>query len=360
MRLDFSEIGYPRALLAALTVLLAVAAIVAASTSTAAFGVYNSAWDGASALQTEADAVGTESEIVLNTSAYGDVPANGTVAVVLSPETRYEREDSERLRTFVQNGGTLVVADDYGRHGDALLADIDADARFDGRPLRDERHNYRSPNMPVATNVSNDPNASIVEGVDQLTLNYGTAVRPNGATVRATTSGFAYFDENQNGELDANESLDEHPIVTVESVGEGRVIVVGDPSLFINAMLDRPGNQAFVRAIFDGHERAILDYSHSGRQPPLAVALLLVRGSPVLQVLVGAVGLGAVVGWAERPGLLGRLRRGDAREEVRTDAARRDELAAYLRRQHPDWDDRRVDRVIAGVLSEENNSDGNG
>ncbi|WP_101297172.1 DUF4350 domain-containing protein [Halegenticoccus soli] len=355
-----SEIGYPRALLVALAVLLAVAAIVAASTSTAAFGVYNSAWDGASSLKAEADAVGTESEIVLNTSAYRETPANGTVAVVLSPETRYEQEDSARLRSFVRNGGTLVVADDYGPHGDALLADVGADARFDGRPLRDERHNYRSPNMPVATNVSDDPNASIVDGVDQLTLNYGTAVRPNGATVRATTSGFAYFDENQNGELDGNESLGERPVVTVESVGEGRVIVVGDPSLFINAMLDRPGNRGFVRAIFDDHKRAILDYSHSGSQPPLAVALLFIRGSPVLQVLVGVVGLGLVVGWTKRPGLLGRLRRGDARDEVRIDAARRDELAAYLRRQHPDWDDRRVERVIAGVLSEEDEGDGNG
>ena len=57
---------------------------------------------------------------------------------------------------------------------------------------------------------------------------------------------------------------------------------MSDPSIAINAMLEREGNRAFVRSLFGGHESVILDYSHATGFPPLALAVLLLRplGSP--------------------------------------------------------------------------------
>ncbi|SFK65091.1 protein of unknown function [Halogranum rubrum] len=289
---------YPRLLLVSLIGVVALAIIVAASTSTAAFGVYNSAWDGASGLQAEADAVGTESEIALNTTAYETADANRTVAVVLSPETRYNATDTQRVQQFVESGGTLVVAEDYGTHSNDLLATVGASASVTGQPLRDERNSYRSPAMPIATNVTND---SLTANVSQLTINHGTVVEPNGADVLVRSSEFSYLDANRNEQLDDSESLQQYPVVTTESVGDGRVVVVSDPSLFINAMLERPGNQQFTQNLFGAHERVLLDYSHAGKQPPLAVGLLTVRESPLLQVLLGALGLGAIIVWLRPP-----------------------------------------------------------
>jgi hypothetical protein len=346
---DPFDISYPRALLGLLVIVTGIAVVVAASTSGAAFGVYNPAWDGASDLREEASAVGTESELVLNTSAYADQPANGTVAVVLSPDRRYTDREAARLRQFVANGGTLVVAEDFGPHSNALLAAVGADARINGSLLRDERYNYQSPALPLARNVSNH---SYVTDVDELTLNHGTVVEPNGARTIVASSEYAYLDRNRNDELDDNESLGTYPVATVESVGQGQVVTVSDPSLFINAMLDRSGNEQFVQSLFADHERVLLDYSHAERLPPLALALVVVRKTPLLQVLL--VGLGVAVvgavgrGWGSD--LVARVRGTDpeATPNRWTDS---DELAAYLHTKHPDWDDARVRRVTEGIMN---------
>jgi hypothetical protein len=359
MELNDLRNDYPRLLLVALISVLALAFIIAASTSTAAFGVYNAAWDGASTLQNQADTAGASSEIALNTSAYETSDANQTVAVILSPAASYNRTDTRRVTQFVEAGGTVVVAEDYGTHSNDLLNAVGANASVDGRPLRDERNTYRSPAMPVATNVTN---ATLTQNVSQLTFNHGTVVEPNGSEVLVRSSEFSYLDTNRNEELDENETLQQYPVVTTESVGQGRVIVISDPSLFINAMLERPGNQQFTQNLFGAHEHVLLDYSHAGQQPPLAVALLAIRGTPLLQVLVGTVGVGAFMLWLQPPQALRRVVGTDPDSPPTTASNTKDTeaaLIAYLREHHPEWETSRMQRVITGILdhqSEESNS----
>lgn len=355
--MDWNELrdNYPRLLLVALISVVALAFIVAASTSTAAFGVYNAAWDGASALQNQAETVGVESQIALNTSSYTTTDANQTVAVVLSPAESYNRTDRQRVTQFVEAGGTLVVAEDYGSHSNELLNAVGANAIVDGRPLRDERNTYRSPAMPIATNVTN---ATLTQNVSQLTINHGTVIEPNGADTLIRSSEFSYLDTNRNMELDESETLQQYPVVTTESVGQGRVIVISDPSLFINAMLERPGNQQFTQNLFGAHEHVLLDYSHAGQQPPLAVALLAIRGTPLLQVLVGMLGIGALMIYLQPPQTLQRLvgtEPDDLAHSTSTTNTQDKEAAliAYLREHHPEWEASRMQRIITGILDQQ-------
>lgn len=334
------RIDYPRALLAALGLAVGLAVLVAASTSGAAFGLYNPAWDGASDLGDVAEDAGAATTVVRSTAAYERAPAAGTVAVVLAPAERYGPGAAGRLGSFVEAGGTLVVADDRGGPANRLLADVGATARLDGRALRDERHYYRGPALPVAGDVRG---GEYTDGVDALTLNHGTAVVPRGATPVVNTSDVAYLDGNGNGALDDPEPIGPFPVATVEAVGDGRVIVVGDPSAFINVMLDRPGNRALATAIFAAHDRALLDYSHAGPLPPAAYALLAVRDSSVLQALVGLAAVGGVWAWARR----GRRSGPERRETPAIDA---EALAAHLRRRHPDWAAERVERVASRAV----------
>jgi len=175
--------------------------------------------------------------------------------------------------------------------------------------------------------------------------------------VLARSSPYAYLDADRDEELDDEEELASRPVATVEGVGEGYVVVVGDPSALINAMLDRPGNRAFVRALFAGHDRALLDYSHAEGIPPLSAALLAVRGSPPLQLLLG---LGAVLGaavWVRRPAplvrALERLRRRRPSPPVRGDP---EALTTYLVARHPDWSRERVRRVVEAVVTGDNDA----
>lgn len=347
---------YPHLLLAGLVFTVLVTGVVAASTSSTAFGAYNPAWDGAADLRQQADAVDTEVETALNTTSYLSSPANQTIAVVIAPDEEYSRLEVGRIRSFLARGGTLVIAEDFGQPGNSLLADLGSDTRVDGTPVRDEREYYRSPALPVATNVSE---ANETTGVDQLTLNHGSVITNRSAsnqtnsnmTVLVRTSEFAYLDKNGNEELDDTEEMRRHPVVVREEVANGTVYVVSDPSMFINAMLDQPGNRRFVRNLFDAHDRMLLDLSHQSSQPPLAVALLMIRDMPLLQVFLGVFGVIAVIGWFDIRTTIGswiNRRQGDIVDS--TGQVDRDVLAAYVERRHPDWDEAKVRRVMTGVL----------
>lgn len=148
------EWDYPRVLLVALAEVTAVALLVVARTSTAAFGTYNPAWDGASELRDLARDTGAEATVAPDLEPYGAADPDETVAVVFAPDEPYTDEEAAELRSFLERGGTLVVADDFGSTGNALLADLGAESRIDGTLLRDERHYDRSPALPRATNVS--------------------------------------------------------------------------------------------------------------------------------------------------------------------------------------------------------------
>jgi hypothetical protein len=340
----------PRSVPARLAVALALALVVTAvwsiSVSDAAFSAYNPGWDGTSELRAEARDGAGPSPVVARTAAYDRVSPDGTIAVVSSPDEPYTDAEAARLRRFVRRGGTLVVAEDFGSHSNALLRRIGASTRIDGRLVRDERHYARSPNFTVATDVTE---STVTDGVDQLTLNHGTVLRPNGARVLVETSSFAYVDANENASLDATESMQQYPVVTVERLGDGRAIVVGDPSLFINAMLDAPDNRRFVRALFAAQTTVLLDYSHSDGLPPLAEARLALQRSAVLQSLVGFVLLGLVLLVSVRlPGSHSRRSSADVRPLTH------EQFWRGLGRHSPDWDAARLSRPATGIITEQN------
>ncbi|GAB6860713.1 DUF4350 domain-containing protein [Haloplanus litoreus] len=283
---------FPGRLAVALAVVLVVAGLWGASTSDPAFGAYNPGWDGTSNLHEEARAAAASSVVATRTAAYDGVVPGRTVALVLSPDEAYAEADAARLRRFVRAGGTLVVAEDFGPHSNSLLRRLGAETRVDGRLVRDERHYYRSPSVPVATGVAP---SRLTEDVDSLTLNHGTVLDPHGSRVVVETSPFAYLDDDGDASLDSGESMRRYPVVTAERLGEGQVVVVADPSLFINAMIERDGNRRFTRGLFAGRETVLFDHSHTSGVPPLIGAALALQRSPALQGLLGSLLLGIVL-----------------------------------------------------------------
>lgn len=296
-RLSDVGLDVPRIVLVTLAVVVGATVVYGALTSGAAFGAFNPSWEGTSDLRTTAEASGSDPVIVENTSRY-DEYGDGDVAFVLAPRESYTETEAARVQAFVERGGTLVVADRAGDSAPGLLELVGAGARptENGTVLRDERFHHRSPALPIADDVADH---QLVAGVESVTLNYGTAVEPNGATVLVRTSEFAHLDEDGSGDLSADEELTSYPVVTVENVSEGRVVVVGDASVFINAMQDEGDNRAFTTALVDGTDATLVDISHRESVPPLAAALLALRSSVPLQVGFALWAL-AVVGLAAR------------------------------------------------------------
>jgi hypothetical protein len=128
------------------------------------------------------------------------------------------------LGAFLRAGGRAAVADDFGG-GDALLSPYGIritrpSAGSDGVRLRD------NPALPVA-----EPHTRIrhplTSGVRALVTNHPAALRHSELEPLFTLGG---------GDA----------LVMVGAVGEGRLVAIGDPSLFINNMLQLRGNRAFA------------------------------------------------------------------------------------------------------------------
>lgn len=352
----WDDVSYPRALAVALAVVLGATLLYGGLTSSTAFGAYNPTWDGVSELRSLSDGADGETVVVRNASSYDGHGGSDAISFVLSPDEPYGASESTHVERFVRAGGTLVVAEDFSGNSNGLLADVGADARFDGRLLRDERQYGDSPDFPTAGNVSTH---NYTAGVEELVLNRGTAVEPNGAEVLVNTSEFAYLDGNLNGELDDSETLRQRPVVTVERVGDGRVVAVGDPSLFINAMLERDGNRQFVEHLVSAHGVRLVDTSHLSSLPPLVTVQLALRDSTALQIGLGFGLVFAVCYWRLARSLIAGVRRRFGREPSIDPELDREAVDQWIRSRHPEWERRDIDRVTKEIMRRKENEHSN-
>lgn len=325
------------------------------STSGVALGPYNYNWDGGSELRTQLNTQGTAVEIARSTSRYQHGNPDETVAIVMNPSEQYTQREQAQLSLFVSQGGTLLIASG-DNETNALLSGLGVTTRIDGRQVRDEQNNYRSPALPRANDVTDH---RWLTGVGELTLNNGTVLDPVDGNTLVNTSVLAYLDENANGTLDDTETVASRPVAAVEPIDEGAVIVVSDESIFTNAMLEQEGNRRFARNLGADHEHALLDYSHRSSLPPLTYAVIVLRSTPLAQFIVGVVGLGVLVAIYTVSGarihdhFLGRH---DEPLDVTVDE---DTLAASLAERNPDWDHDRVRRVTKVIRQHETEDRGN-
>jgi hypothetical protein len=325
-----------------------VAVVGALSTSETAYGPYNDAWDGTSDFRSAVSETAGETTVGIDSEAYEGMSGPGSVAFVVAPQDAHGPAGTARMRQFVARGGTLVVASEENRTN-ALLESVGADARIGGRPLRDPQSNYRGASLPVANNVSDH---ALVEGVESVTMNHAARIRPNNASVLVRTAPTAYVDRNRNGSFDPNETVGSWSVATVEPVGAGRVVVVGDAGVFTNAVFDRTDNRLFAERLAADSERALLDQSHGGPLPPIPYMLIVLRTTPLAQFAVSALALVLVafVG-AGGPGRLrdavGRLR-GPDRDPADITLGEGD-IESYLAAAHPEWDDEQVRRVTKAL-----------
>lgn len=364
--MGWSDINYPRVVLIVLLIGLNIGLVGAVTTSSAPYGPFNGEWDGTSELrQTISDDATVN--LVHQTEAYETSSPDETVAFVIAPQQDYSSAETARIRQFISQGGTLVIATDDNQTNQ-LLADLGVNSRLDGRLVRDERENYQNASLPVATNVSPHP---LTEGVESVTLNYGTVINTSTdalteqsegeqPTYLINTSSFSYLDGNRNNTLDDSEQLASRPIAVSESVGSGQVVLVSDGSIFTNAMLGQSDNRQFARQLATNQSQVILDYSHGHPLPPLVYGLLVVQGTPLLQFVLGLVVLGGILVWYRRPSIPILDRGGD--DEVSAPSATQldeEELTEFLETKYPEWDDAHIERVTKAIIRSRRQSGGN-
>ena len=180
--------------------------------------------------------------------------------LILIPYLDFTPAELEQLHTFVTQGGTLVLADDYG-FGNQILEYLGLKARFSGQVLLDPMSNYKNKWFP---RISHIIPSSVTINTESLILNHATCLTDvETGDALALSSVFSFLDLNDNQAWDEGEPTGPLPVISRHSLGSGQLILISDPSIFINSMETIESNYDFVQNIAAITTfRLLIDQSH--------------------------------------------------------------------------------------------------
>jgi hypothetical protein len=195
---------------------------------------HSTAWNGMSTFVGLAEGDGFTVDPI--TSLEWDTLSADDILFLVYP---LQRVDPARLAAFVQAGGEVVIADDFGESKDALtsLGMLRADVGTPRAAAHFKDHDF----APIATPRAQHP---LTDGVGDVVTNHPAVLRDvQGAT---TIVGF-----------------DDGAVVVAGERGTGRFVAVSDPSIFINQMQRVPGNLQLTMNILrwlrrSEHSRVVL------------------------------------------------------------------------------------------------------
>ena len=254
--------------------------------TTTDFSIYNSGWNGTSGLAKSTyelgnfaptlatQASGTDVTIVHLGLQELDMVASTDTLMIIGPSKPFSASDGAIVRDFVTGGGILVLADDFGT-GNGLLETIGASSRFSGKLLMDLSFDKR-PEFSVCFNFAEgDP---LTTDLSKVLLNHPsslTVAGPN-STVEAESSIASWLDSDGDSVRDVGEPRGPFPIVARESLGDGIIILLSDPSVLINGMATQLDNGMLAANIVsvacDHRVSVFFDESHREYFDPVVIA----------------------------------------------------------------------------------------
>jgi hypothetical protein len=187
---------------------------------------YSQAWNGMASFVGLAEGMGFE-VVKVSSLQWEDVGPEDILFLVYP----LQRVDPAKLNAFVNAGGNVVLADDFGEGRDAMQS---------LRMLRVE------PTNPVADRYYlNLPYAPIANarGEHPLTKDVGDVVTNHPAALKNIVGATAVV------------AFEEGAIVVAGEWGSGRFVAISDPSILINRMLQFPGNVTLARNLLDWMDR---------------------------------------------------------------------------------------------------------
>ena len=253
-----------------------------------------SAWDGdwndISRFANDMRAEGYATQALLSSPMALDelnsVQRNATVLLILGVERAYTEPEAKAIREFVRQGGRVLLADDFGHGNSAVSGLYSVGASFFGQQLYDMNH-WDEPSHPHNASYGVvDADLPRVGFSGQLLLSEPTAltVAEGGKAIpllRSSEQGFVDLNSNSFGDPDEGTfSIGGAVIMAEVEVGSGRMVLLSDPSLFINSLYGELDNRDFAHALIGylaGGNNATLLFDESRHLQPDFLSLVYVQ-----------------------------------------------------------------------------------
>ena len=221
----------------------------------------NSGWNGCSKVASAA------ANVTLLSSYSKLSPNSSSLLAIIGPNIQFSDEESSNVRSFLEAGGTVLVADDFGT-GNSLLQRLEIGARFSGKPLADLYYYDKDPGFPIIRGFSP---SSLTENVSVIILNRPSFLEIDNSsqvTRLASSSPFSFIDLTVENRPLTNETIDSYPVMADVRIGRGTLVLISDPSMFVNDMVDLYDNMQLFRNLLGvGHGSLFFDVGHQSRAP---------------------------------------------------------------------------------------------
>ena len=209
------------------------------------YSTLNTQWNGTSALAEKGFlAVSADfTKTLLSTDG-------AAILLVFGPTRQFTGSETNFLADFVQKGGFLVLADNFGS-GNSLLDLLGLPIRFSEKLLVDPLFYRKQPTFPAISDFSP---SELSTGLDELVLDYATVLDigdEGNVTVLAKSSPFSFLDIDKDGKRDAEEPSGPFPVLAKLELGRGMVVLFTSPASFANGLLREADNIVVVENIMN-------------------------------------------------------------------------------------------------------------
>lgn len=290
------------------------------------FSTYNAEWNGGKDIRNELSKNHTVSSMpgIDGLTVYDP---DKTAFIILGPDEIFSKQDRKIVKEFIENGGLLILADDFGT-GNYLLDNLTTGIAFSNMLILDDVNYRENITFPVTTtNIAN---------VSEITMNYPTSlIIENGSVnILASTSLFSWLSKDGV----TRERSGSFPVIADISYGQGKIVAIADPSIFINSMLPFGDNNILFEKLV-GNRTDVIFYEKN-RTPPVAFFHYLLKTNPYVQYLFAAIVISLTLLYMKRDQLSGT---GKDKTNVLDDELELDEdyiISDISKRQK--WDERKV------------------
>jgi len=239
-----------RGILAAIILaVIAFVILVQYAPDSVAFSPNNYGWNG---LQ------GVSSACSVNlTTSLSSLPTKSVLAI-LQPSVNFSSADANSVKSFIQGGGTVLVADKSGV-ADSLLNGIGAAIMIQSQySISDPVYNWKGRTVPTAL-VLPSSHATYLANVSGIALNQPSPLALSGseASELAITSQFSETQVGIKGPF---------VVMASEQMGAGTLIVVGDSQFLLNSEWTIANNKVLIGNLF-ANKSVSIDTSHWMNSP---------------------------------------------------------------------------------------------
>lgn len=261
------------------------------------FSRYNTGWNGTSSFFSDLDRHRTLD--ITGTDQLTQFSRNATL-LIIAPNRTPTAEEIAAYRAFLGSGNTLFLADDFGT-GNAILTGIGSGVVITPVNLSSLDRKYPDPYTIFVYRAREDGSVAVPP---EVALNRPAPL--DGGMPLLITSVMSWTDRNGDHRLNMVEDMGSFAVMTEERNGPGLLIVLADPSIFINSMYNDEGsgnNRLLISNLLSRDRTILIDQMNSRTADAAGFSgiLQLIRTTTIIELaLLSLLLLGTAWAWKKK------------------------------------------------------------